>query len=31
MYKETKQGLSYVLKKYYKYRKKLWLLESKSY
>jgi len=30
IYKETKQGLSYILKRYYKYGKKLWLLESKK-
>jgi len=30
IYKETKQGLSYVLKRYHKYGKKLWLLESKK-
>jgi len=30
MYKETKQGLSYVPKRYHKYSKKLWLLESKK-
>jgi len=29
-YKETERGLSYVLKKYHKYGKKLWLLESKK-
>jgi len=29
-YKETKRGLSYILKRYYKYSKKLWLLESKK-
>jgi len=30
MYEETKRGLSYVLKRYYKYGKKLWLLESEK-
>jgi len=30
MYKETKQSLSYIPKRYYKYGKKLWLLESKK-
>ena len=30
IYEETKRGLSYVLKKYHKYGKKLWLLESKK-
>jgi len=30
MYKETKRGLSYILKRYHKYGKKLWLLESKK-
>ena len=30
IYEETKQGLSYVLKRYYKYDKKLWSLESKK-
>ena len=30
MYKETKQGLSYVLKRYHKYGKKLWLLGSEK-
>ena len=29
-YKETKQGLSYILKRYYKYGKKLQSLESKK-
>jgi len=29
-YKETKQGLSYILKRYHKYGKKLWLLESEK-
>jgi len=29
IYKETKRGLSYVLKKYHKYSKKLWLPKSK--
>ena len=30
MYKETKRGLSYILKRYHKYSKKLWLLKSKK-
>ena len=30
IYKETKKGLSYILKRYYKYSKKLQLLESKK-
>ena len=30
IYKETKRGLDYVLKRYYKYSKKLQLLESKK-
>jgi len=30
MYEETKQSLSYVLKRYHKYRKKLWSLESEK-
>jgi len=30
MYKETKRGLSYILKRYHKYSKKLWLPESKK-
>jgi len=30
IYKETKRGLSYILKRYYKYGKRLWLLESKK-
>jgi len=30
IYKETKRGLSYILKRYYKYGKKLWLLESEK-
>jgi len=30
MYKETKRGLSYILKRYYKYSKKVWLPESKK-
>ena len=30
MYKETKQGLSYILKRYYKYSKELQGLESKK-
>jgi len=30
MYKETKRSLSYILKRYYKYSKKLWLPESKK-
>ena len=30
IYKETKQGLSYILKRYYKYGKKLQSLESKK-
>ena len=30
MYKEIKKGLDYVLKRYYKYGKKLWLLESEK-
>jgi len=30
IYEETKRGLSYVPKRYYKYKKKLWLLESKK-
>jgi len=29
-YKETKRGLSYIPKRYHKYSKKLWLLESKK-
>jgi len=29
-YKETERGLSYILKRYYKYGKKLWLLESEK-
>jgi len=29
-YKETEQGLSYIPKRYYKYGKKLWLLESEK-
>ena len=30
IYKETEQGLSYVPKRYHKYGKKLWLLESEK-
>ena len=30
IYKETKKGLFYILKRYYKYNKKLQLLESKK-
>ena len=30
MYKETKKGLDYILRKYYKYSKKLQSLESKK-
>jgi len=30
MYKKTKRSLSYILKRYYKYGKKLWSLESKK-
>ena len=30
IYKETKKGLDYILKRYYKYNKKLQLLESKK-
>ena len=30
MYKETKKGLSYILKRYYKYSKKLQSLKSKK-
>jgi len=30
IYKETKQGLSYIPKRYHKYGKKLWLLESEK-
>ena len=30
IYKETKKGLDYILKRYYKYSKKLQLLESKK-
>jgi len=30
MYKETKQGLRYILKRYHKYGKKLWSPESKK-
>ena len=30
IYKKTKKGLDYVLKRYYKYSKKLWLPESKK-
>ena len=30
IYKETKKGLDYILKRYYKYGKKLQLLESKK-
>jgi len=30
MYKETKQGLSYIPKRYYKYSRKLWLPESEK-
>jgi len=30
MYKETERGLSYIPKRYYKYSKKLWLLESEK-
>jgi len=30
IYKETKRGLSHVLKRYHKYGKKLWLLESEK-
>ena len=30
IYKEIKKGLDYILKRYYKYSKKLWLLESKK-
>ena len=30
IYKETEKGLSYVLKRYYKYSKKLWSLKSKK-
>jgi len=30
IYKETKRGLSYIPKRYHKYGKKLWLLESKK-
>ena len=30
IYKETEQSLSYILKRYHKYGKKLWLLESEK-
>jgi len=30
MYKETERGLSYIPKRYHKYGKKLWSLESKK-
>ena len=30
IYKETKKGLDYILKKYYKYSKKLQLLKSEK-
>ena len=30
IYKETKKGLDYILKRYYKYSKKLQLLKSKK-
>jgi len=30
IYKKTKRGLSYVPKRYHKYSKKLWLLESEK-
>ena len=30
IYKETKRGLSYILKKYHKYGKKLWSPESEK-
>jgi len=30
IYEETKRGLSYVPKRYHKYSKKLWLLESEK-
>ena len=30
IYKKTKKGLDYILKRYYKYSKKLQLLESKK-
>ena len=30
IYKETKKGLDYILKRYYKYSKKLQSLESKN-
>jgi len=30
IYKETKRSLSYIPKRYHKYSKKLWLLESKK-
>jgi len=30
MYKETKKGLDYILKRYYKYGKELWSLESEK-
>ena len=30
IYKETKKGLDYILKRYYKYGKKLQLLESEK-
>ena len=29
-YKETKRSLSHILKRYHKYRKKLWLPKSKK-